>query len=196
MECVYRSAPLFYISFLFFLVIILSLGVFGSKQLLERGFLGSYFQSKDASTMNKQSDFTRDSLKNVSINMIKTHPYFGVGFRNFLIKRNEYSNAGVQRAYVHNIYLLIAAESGLISLLIFLILIFFSIYEAFRYSLRPISITSICIILSFLLIGFFDHYPISSNFGRIVIFSFLSLLNYFNELSRPLAYSQKAFLYQ
>ncbi|NGX49893.1 MAG: hypothetical protein K940chlam5_01498 [Candidatus Anoxychlamydiales bacterium] len=182
--------------FLYFLVIILSLGVFGSKQLLERGFLGSYFQSKDAATMNKQGDQTRESLKNASINMIKTHPYFGVGFRNFLIKRNEYSHVGVQRAYVHNIYLLIAAESGLISLLIFLMLIFFTIYEAFRYSLKPISITTVCIILSFLLIGFFDHYPISSNFGRMVLFSLICFLNYFNELSKPLSYSQKAFLYQ
>ncbi|KKL16197.1 hypothetical protein LCGC14_2498030, partial [marine sediment metagenome] len=171
-------------------------GVIGSKQLIERGFLGSSFQSKDASLMNKQSDFIRESLKNVSINMIKKHPYFGVGFRNFLIKRNEYSKIPVQRAYVHNIYLLIAAETGLISLLIFLMLIFFTIYETFRYSLNPISITSICIILSFMLIGFFDHYPIASNFGRMVILSFLSLLNYFNELNKPFSYSQKASLYQ
>ncbi|HEU64484.1 MAG: hypothetical protein KR126chlam4_01113 [Candidatus Anoxychlamydiales bacterium] len=182
--------------FLSFLVIILSLGVIGSKQLIERGFLGSSFQSKDASLMNKQSDFIRESLKNASINMIKKHPYFGVGFRNFLIKRNEYSKIPVQRAYVHNIYLLIAAETGLISLLIFLMLIFFTIYETFRYSLNPISITSICIILSFMLIGFFDHYPIASNFGRMVILSFLSLLNYFNELNKPFSYSQKASLYQ
>nr|NGX33985.1 hypothetical protein [Candidatus Anoxychlamydiales bacterium] len=130
--------------FLAFLVIILTLGSLGSKQLIERGFLGSKFQSKSASLMNKQGDQMRDSLKNVAINMIKKHPFFGVGFRNFLIKRNEYSKVPVQRAYVHNIYLLIAAETGIIAFLIFLMCIFFTIFQAFKYSLTPISITSIC----------------------------------------------------
>ncbi len=188
----YRIKKMFFI----FIFILSSIGTFGSKLLIERGFLGSNLQSKGASLMNQQSDITRDSLKEVSINMIKRNPVLGVGFRNFLIKRNEYCKNFVQRAYVHNIYLLIAAEMGLISLLIFLMLLFFTLLDTFRYSLTPISITSVCIILSFLLIGFFDHYPISSNMGRIVIFGFLGFLNYLNELNRPVSYSQRAFFYR
>lgn len=182
--------------FLVFLTILILIGVFFSKYLVERGFAGRFFQSKKAKEMNVGSDDLRLSLKKSAINMIKKHPFWGIGFRNFLIKRNEYSDEKLKRAYVHNIYLLIAAETGLVSLFIFLLFLSLIFINTIKYALNPLAICSICSIISFLLIGFFDHYPVSSYVGRIILFGFLSFLNYSIEINRFPSCSRKVFLYQ
>jgi len=182
--------------FLIFLSILLLIGGFFSKYLIERGFVGDFFQSKKAKEVNLGSANTRVLLKDVSINMIKKHPFFGIGFRNFLIKRQEYTCEKTQRAYVHNIYLLIAAETGLISLFIFLLFLSIIFINSLRYCLNPFSIAIICSISSLLLIGYIDHYPISSFFGRIMLFSFLGFLNFSIKANKHFAYFQKVFLYQ
>lgn len=180
---------------IFIALFLLIVGIF-SKYLLERGFIGDFFQSKKAKEMNIGSSNTRVFLKEASLNMIKNKPFFGIGFRNFLIKENEYSTDKLERAYVHNIYLLIASETGLIALLIFLIMIGIILIDLIRYSLNPLNIAIACCVMSFLLIGFFDHYPISSYFGRIFIFTFLGFLNYSIKVNKLSSYSQKVFLYQ
>ncbi|MFA6119162.1 MAG: O-antigen ligase family protein [Parachlamydiales bacterium] len=167
-----------------------------SKFILERGLLGSLFQSNKAKELNCKSDNLRSSLSQVAKKMIKKNPVLGVGFRNFLIKKDEYSNQKLERAYVHNIYLLIASESGFLALMIFLLLLTSIIFNAVKYCINDLFIISICIIFSFLIIGFFDHYPISSYFGKIVLFSNIAALNFLTEISKPLSYSQKACLYQ
>ena len=48
-------------------------------------------ESNKAIELNVKSGNVRSSLKNISVNMIKKNPFFGVGFRNFLIKRNIFS---------------------------------------------------------------------------------------------------------
>ena len=161
-----------------FLTIMLCILAIGSKYLIERGFLGSFFQSKKAKELNILSAKTRDSLKDVSINMIEKKPILGIGFRNFLIKRNEYSKIPVERAYVHNIYLLLGAETGILTLAIFIAMVLISLINTIKSSLNPATIISICMIVSFLLIGFFDHYPISSTLGRLVLFLNIAFLNF------------------
>ncbi len=182
--------------FLVFLsILFLIMGIF-SKYLIERGYVGKPFQSKKAKEMSIGSKNIRSSLKNVSVNMIKKHPFLGVGFRNFLIKKNEYTNENLERAYVHNIYLLIASETGLIALLAFISIIVIIFINTIRYCLNPLNIAVICAIVSFLFIGFFDHYPISSFLGKIILFTFLGFLNYSIEVNKRFSYFQKAFLCQ
>jgi len=181
---------------LVYLSVIFCLFCLFSKNLKERGYFGHLFQSRGAKELNSQSDLLRSKLKNVAINMIKKKPFFGVGFRNFLIKRQEFSKESVERAYVHNIYLLIAAENGLISFFLFILLLMSIFINLFRLSLNPLTIAIFCIVVSFLIIGFFDHYPISSNFGRFVLFLNLGFLNYNIYINQQGAYSQRVFLYQ
>nr|NGX36824.1 hypothetical protein [Candidatus Anoxychlamydiales bacterium] len=161
---------------LVFLSLLIILTAFFSSFLIERGLVGNLFKSTRAKMLDISSNNTRNSLKKVSVNMIKKHPYFGVGYRNFLIKRDEYFIEKTQRAYVHNIYLLIASQTGLFSLFVFLLLLTKMFKDTFEFSLNPLTITCLCITISFLLIGFFDHYPISTHFGNMVFFACLGFL--------------------
>jgi O-antigen ligase len=179
-----------------FLIVLVLVGCLFSKYLIERGYFGHFFQSNEAKEINLGSSNVRILLKNVSINMIKQNPYFGIGFRNFLIKRGEYTSQITERAYVHNIYLLIAAETGIISFFVFLIFLILIFVNTLKCCLNPLTITSICIVISFLLIGFFDHYPISSYFGRMILFVFLGFLNYSITINKLFSYSQKVLLCQ
>jgi O-antigen ligase len=183
-------------AFLFFLSVVFIIFSLFSKMILERGVFGSSFQSSKSKELNYQSDNLRDNLSQTSINIIKKHPFFGVGFRNFLIKKDEFTEKKIERANVHNIYLLIGSEMGLISLSIFLVLIFFVFINLSKYRPTPFSIILVCVLISFLIIGFFDHYPISSFFGKIVMFTNLAFLNFDIQTNKLLSSSQKAFLYQ
>lgn len=179
-----------------FLSVLVILGILFSAFFIDRGILGSFFKSNRAKTLDIASNTTRNTLKEVSINMIKKHPFVGIGYRNFLIKRDEYFDQKPQRAYVHNIYLLIASQTGLFALFVFLLLVAMIFIDTFRFSLNPLTITCLCITISFLLIGFFDHYPISTHFGNTIFFIALGFLNYSIKFNKPLAYFQKAYLYQ
>ncbi|MBN2478684.1 MAG: O-antigen ligase family protein [Parachlamydiales bacterium] len=181
---------------LIFSTILLFAVLIFSKQFIERGFLGSSFQSSIAKKANIGSSNTRKELQMISVNMIKKRPILGVGFRNFIQKKDKFSDIKTERANVHNIYLLIASETGLVSLLILLIVIFVIFLKTVKYSLNPFTISVLVTILSFLIIGFFDHYPLSINLMRILLFSFLGFLNYENRINKPLLSSEKVFLYR
>ncbi len=56
------------------------------------------------------------------MNMIKKHPFLGIGYGSFPYFIMEYSEIEVERD-AHNTYLRIAAEMGIPALLIFLLLI-------------------------------------------------------------------------
>lgn len=112
--------------------------------------------------LNDQSYNLRKVYNQAAFQIIHTHPFLGVGPGNFTLAlkniETEYSPSlqiwEIQP--VHNLYLLIASEVGLIGLIIFLIFIFMLIspknitlknYNSFLY-----------LILAFLILGFFDHY--------------------------------------
>jgi O-antigen ligase len=106
-------------------------------------------------------------------------PLLGVGFQNFVQVMDEYSLVKLknyQHQPVHNIYLLIAAESGFLGLLCFLGFIFL----IFKTSVKKIENPLVLILLSawsaFLFIGLFDHYPLTSQQGRLMFFLVAGLL--------------------
>jgi O-antigen ligase len=155
-------------------------------QLKERGLLFSKTQSHAAKNMSDGSDKIRKNLKEVSINMIEKRPIKGVGFRNFIIKKDDYIDRHIERANVHNIYLLIFSEVGIFGLLSFVLLIFFVLKDVIKYKLDPLQITIISIFIVYLIIGLKDHYPIASQMGRFVIFLSLGYLNYQNKVNKHL----------
>ena len=179
------------VTFFFFLFFLLVISFF-FKDLLERGYLGKKFQSKRAIELNVGSSDVRKYLGFASKNMIKERPILGIGFRNFILKKDQYSSFPIERANVHNIYLLIASESGILSLIVFLLLVGIVFFKTLRGKTQPFEITIICIVFCFLFIGFFDHYPISSQFGKVVFFLSLGYLNF----NKPLSYSLKDYLYR
>jgi O-antigen ligase len=68
----------------------------------------------------------REQLNDVAMNMVRANPLVGVGLNTFVSAMPKYDEQDV-RAYfeepVHNIFLLMAAETGVVGLAIFLILI-------------------------------------------------------------------------
>ncbi|NGX56600.1 MAG: hypothetical protein K1060chlam5_00843 [Candidatus Anoxychlamydiales bacterium] len=183
--------------FLFFLFCsFFSITLF-SPLLIERGLILFKKQSLEAKELNDSSSKVRYDLQNTSFKMIKKRPIRGIGFRNFIIKRDNYTiDKNVERANVHNIYLLIFSEIGILGVSSFLLLIFFILKDAYKYSLDSMGITLFSIFIAYLLIGLVDHYPIASQMGRYVIFLVLGYLNYQNKINKHLSFENTTYLCQ
>lgn len=117
-----------------------------------------YFFSQ--TTIEAQSFSVRKDLAGLALRILRTNPLFGVGANNFIVSLAEENNVW-QWLYwlqpVHNIFLLIGTETGLIGLFIFTCFILLTIdrllsgYDAY---LKPLFVSLLCILFS----GLFDHY--------------------------------------
>jgi O-antigen ligase len=104
---------------------------------------------------NKESFFQRIELAKISFQLIKQNPFIGVGLNNFIVNLPKFQQGQTLWLQpVHNIYLLVAVETGLVGLIIFLWLLFLA-FKKLLHSHTPILLYSY---ISILLLGFFDHY--------------------------------------
>ena len=114
-----------------------------------------------------QTSFARRSqLAGMAIQMAKDSPLIGQGLNNFTVKMDDYGIVAATTRFlqpVHNIYLLIFAETGLLGLIGFGYLI----VCAFR-SKRPAVLKLSLFTLLFL--GLFDHYPLTIQQGLLLLF--------------------------
>lgn len=143
-------------------------------QIFHRGGVVSY------NAQSAGSDEMRSQLHNVAALMIHDHPWFGVGFNNYLLAFAKYAEKfHVDSVAVHNIYLLIAVETGLVGLAVFLLFCAAVLLRGWqaRYSLE--GRTFFVIFLGFLAIGAVDYYPILQQQTRLIFFLVASLLTFF-----------------
>ena len=107
---------------------------------------------------NIENIYQRISLIETSGEIIKVNPIFGVGLGNFIINIPNYSqdNSWILQP-VHNIYLLIFTETGLVGLIIFFVL-FTKVIDKTNI---PRKMNSLYLLLFILFTGFFDHYWLS-----------------------------------
>jgi len=80
---------------------------------------------------------------------------------------------------VHNIYLLIASETGLVGLALFLLFLFFVLYN-FGHSSRfqkPYHFSFFILAFSFLLMGLFDHFLWTLQQGSLIFWMTLALIS-------------------
>ncbi len=113
----------------------------------------------------------------VALDFIKNSPIFGIGQDNFVWSLSSL-NLLPAWAYqpVHNIYLLIAAETGILGLLAFLIFLFFTLKSAWR-SRSDLAISCLLfIVFCLLIIGLFDHFLWDLQQGQIIFWLFLGIL--------------------
>lgn len=133
--------------------------------------LGSRFTSF---SLGDEAVTQRAFLMEQATTMISAHPLFGVGLHNFfyyLPPASMWQNPYLLLQPVHNIYLLIAAETGLIGLGLFLYFIFLT-YKRLQ-SKKFIIHNSYFIILSIVLtLGLFDHYFLTLQQGQL-LFAFV-----------------------
>lgn len=102
--------------------------------------------------------------------LIKNHPVLGVGLGNYTLAIHNEINPALQAwdyQPVHNIYLLILAELGIVGLILWLALIFVLI--------KNLPVIRYPLIIMLLLIGLFDHYFWTLYFGVIFLWFTMGL---------------------
>jgi O-antigen ligase len=155
------------------------IGVFYS-QLSARGGILNY------NSVTQYADTERLEYTKIALKMIREHPLVGVGFNNFQLYLDQFQSPHTPHvlfAKVHNIYLLMASETGLIGGGLFLLFLWFVVKTAYR-AIFPIDKTKcsqeilflFAAFLGLLLIGCFDFYFLNTQTGRMLLFGFAALL--------------------
>lgn len=99
--------------------------------------------------------------------------WLGVGTGNFVNWLMKYDNKLPRYMYqpVHNIYLLLYSETGILGAGAFVLFVL-ALIKNFMAKRKPISLESafiLTIVLSILTIGFFDHFPWTLQQGRLML---------------------------
>ena len=148
-------------------------------------YLASRFDIE--SGLADQSFNLRSFYNQVALSFIVQNPALGVGIGNFVWAFQNSQQLVEPWMYqpVHNIYLLIAAETGLLGLLAFLIFLFLTIRSAWKYRFNSKESYLLFAICFLLLVGLFDHFEWDLQQGQILFWLFLGMLASYVE--KPLA---------
>ncbi len=124
-------------------------------------------------SLTEQAVSLRAFYNQTALSIIKEQPWLGVGLGNFVwqIRKMLSLLAGWLHQPVHNVYLLIASEMGLIGLVIFLVFIFQLLRE-----IRRQEYFGWFIIVSFLFIGLFDHFFWTLQQGQLIFWLVLGIM--------------------
>ena len=140
-------------------------------QLSSRGGILNY---------NKQvsgADRERMIYHRVAWEMVKENPLLGVGFNNFQLHTERFAPKDWQvlHSKVHNIFLLFAAETGILGLSCFLLFLSSIMKRALR-CLSQEGVFLLAVFAGFLFIGCCDFYLVQSPYGQILFFGASALL--------------------
>jgi hypothetical protein len=126
--------------------------------------------------LNSESVLVRSDLITASSKIFIKYAFTGSGLGTFLIKLSEYlvSRQIYYLQPVHNIYLLIASETGLCGLLVFGVFIFLTFKKLLLFPILKNRFFKIALLTSMLTLGLFDHYFLTLEQGL-----FLFTLLYF-----------------
>lgn len=127
--------------------------------------LGSRFTNI---TARDEAVVQRSVLINSSLKMIESHPFIGIGLGNFiptLAKIQRPLSLGLYLQPVHNIFLLIASETGLIGLGIFT----WFLVRIYKRLLQNKSTVLLIILSTILILGLFDHYWLTLQQGQLLL---------------------------
>ncbi len=119
----------------------------------------------------------------IAVSEISKNPFLGLGMGNFVwyLFNNYQLNEFWLYQPVHNFYLLIATEVGLIGIVMFLIFIGkILIKEIRRFFTKKINLIGIClnaILFSFLFLGLIDHYFWTIQQSSLLLWLILAVIN-------------------
>lgn len=124
----------------------------------------------------EESLVQRMELNKISLQLIKQSPLTGVGLNNFVVRISEFWRQPVLWLQpVHNIYLLVAAETGVVGLLIFLYFLLLT-YKKIKKFPTPYKSIFLYVLISILLLGFFDHYWLTLQQNQLLLTILLGLI--------------------
>lgn len=143
---------------------------------------------------NIGSDSSRIYYQKTAWSMFKEHPFFGLGWNQYSLEMDNYApEKGPPLQTVHNIYLLILAETGIFGFLAFSGFLFSIFFSLRKFPLDPISITLLSMFFFILFCGLVDHYWLLHQHGRLVFFFIPALISaYVNEKKRSLIVQNQA----
>lgn len=141
---------------------LLSLGLL-YPQIFHRGGIVSY------NVVAQSSDALRMTVQDVGMAMFKAHPFFGVGFNNYMLAFASFAK-GLPDTYIHNVYLHLGVEIGLFGLLSLLMFCFLVFLKGWKNRSQPEVLTCLCIFIGFLTIGLVDFYPLCVQQTRLIFF--------------------------
>ncbi len=127
--------------------------------------------------LHDESLSNRGTLIESSLEIIKNNLFFGAGLNNFLIELAQIKQKNSVIFYlqpVHNIFLLVAAQAGIIGLTYSLFFLAKTFKKAFEKK-ELINYKSI-IFLSILILGSFDHYFLTIQQGQLLLSFMLGLI--------------------
>jgi hypothetical protein len=154
-------------------MIVLSVFVSGAllfNQFTGRGGIVNY------NTLAQESDQVRMSAQDIALQIVKEHPLLGIGYQQYNRGASALLPPGERPMGTHNIFLFLAAETGLISLAAFLCLIGALLIKAIRTPFSFQLASLLAIFTAFLFIGLCDFYPLLFQQGRLMFFAIAGLL--------------------
>lgn len=124
----------------------------------------------DQTSLSDESVTERVELLTASWKMIQMHPFTGVGLDNFipsLAPIQKPMPLGLYLQPVHNIFVLILAETGIIGFVLFL---WIFVRTIIRVNNQPIEIRAILFLLISIIVitGMFDHYWLTLQQGQLL----------------------------
>lgn len=116
-----------------------------------------------------ESVIVRQQLVISAIQIWKSAPLVGVGLGNFLVALPSFlpSKLIYFLQPVHNIYLLLLSETGIAGAIIVLSFLYYLVRRKKKYSKSNIFYVIPIVIV--LILGLFDHYPLSLQQGRLLL---------------------------
>jgi O-antigen ligase len=117
----------------------------------------------------------------IAESVTSANPLLGVGIGQFVPQLMNKLKHWPSHIYqpVHNIYLLISSETGLVGLALFLLFLFFLFWRFIRRAdfKKPYSFSFLIFGLSFLLLGLFDHFLWTLQQGSLIFWMTAALIS-------------------
>lgn len=140
-------------------------------QLFERGGIVSY------NAVAQSSDALRLTVQDVGIAMLRAHPFLGIGFNNYMLAFPTFAQGqSMPATYIHNLYLHLGVEVGILGVLLFAIFCFLVLKKGWEHRQSPEVLTCLCIFVAFLCIGLVDFYPLCAQQARVIFFLIAGLV--------------------
>src|SRR5690606_12531870 len=143
-----------------------TIGLFSSEYLISR-----------VSNVDTQSITGRTDYNAMAGELIKSNPWLGTGPGNYIATLKELFHVEPwQYQPAHNIFLVFAAQFGILALGLFIKLLTVPFAQVKNMSRETISFTCFTAALIVILMGQFDHYFLTIQQGRLIFFVVLGLL--------------------
>jgi O-antigen ligase len=159
-----------FVALLFFSAVLLAIVFFPYQELVVA-------RMSDSQPLEQKSITERETYVGQALNIIASRPLLGVGLGNYttvLAQRSGAKDLKVSAVWsyqpVHDVFLLIWAESGIFALLFFLGFLFWPLKKDRREPFAPAILGLLLVLL------LFDHWLFSLPFGLLFLFLVLGLI--------------------